>query len=343
MKSTLNSLALAGSLLAAAPFVSAQEYTGVNDAMPVAVSLAGDTKYDGWYNFSSQTAKERVVHGQTVTLPGTPAGYPTAMGSSPAYPSPIASQLQSNSASKATFNKVANGNGTGGLNKFNADGTRNATTWGGSGFGPIPSGDSIYGISFSNAFNAKGGTFGAFEANPLANLQTVVFQVEIGSANGYDFYEPLVASNPETPLGGAASRPIGLLSGFETWAPAINLTFGDTTSISIVADYAALLNQGFNGTIPMPTGPGGELVDEAILVNLYGFQWDLSGYSDIQSFSITWHVVEHTQSYAVQLDQGGLFGGEVLSGLAAVPEPASFAALAGLGVLGLAASRRRRA
>lgn len=320
--------------------VSAQTYTGIQDSIPVAVELGGNAKYDGWYNLTINS-KTKTVHGTSHTFAGH-TGYPTAMASSPAWVSPIYSQIKS--GSQVALNKVANGNGSGGLNKFNADGTRNATAWGGSGFGPYPASDSIYAIAFSNVYNARGGTLAVFETNPVADLKTVTLQLQIGSANGYDFWEPGVASNDATPFGSVASRQLGLLSDFETWAPVINLTFGDTSTATIVADYAALLNQGYNGTIDMQTGPGGTMQPEDIWINLYGFQWDLSSYSDIVSYNVAWTVVEHTQSYAVQLDQSDVFGGEVLSSAVAVPEPSSYAALCGgLALAGVLLRRRRAA
>lgn len=211
MRNELKHLLLpAAALAVAAAPLSAQETepTGIQDTTPIAVNFdSGYTyKYDGWYNLAAG-ANGRVVNGvdyaydwrDMANKPGFTgnAGYPTAMASSAAYPNPIRSQLHSASgyelstpgyaplydankpaSTRAAFNKVANGNGSGGLDKFNADGTRNATTWGGSGFGPHPSGGSLYAISFSNNFNARGGTLGVFEDNPLAGLSTVSLQLQ---------------------------------------------------------------------------------------------------------------------------------------------------------------------
>jgi len=332
---------------AMAAAASAQAPTGIQDAIPQsAQSLAertgqnwtGNTKYDGWYNLTV-SEKTRVVDGVSTVIAGN-TGYPSVFGSAAAFPSPIASQVKSGTS--ANFNKVANGNGTGGLDKFNADGTRNATTWNGTGMGPYPAGDSLYAISFSNVYNAKGGTLGIFETNPVLNLSSVVFQVEIGSANGYDFYESSVPSDGSTPLGTVADREVGALDpnlgktpGGATIFPALNLTFADNSTATLYAGYAELVAQGVNGTMPMPTGPNGEMVDENILINLYGFQWDLSEYEDIASFNITFDVVEHTQTYAFQLDQSDTF----TQVIASIPEP-SVSLLGMMGALGLL--RRRR-
>ncbi len=349
---TIQSLIITIASLAALPFyVQAQVYTGIDDAMPVQIHLDGNIKYDGWYNLTVQP-KVRNVWGTEHTITGL-SGYPTTFTSAAAYPNPIWSQLQSHSGNKAAFNKVANGNGSGGLDKFNADGTRNATTWGGSGFGPYPAGDSIYAISFSNNYNARGGTFGIFETAPVNDLQNLVLQIEIGSANGYDFYDSSVSgplggipggteSLPDVPFGPAATRTIGMLSDFSVWSPTLNLTFEDNSTASLAADFGALLNKGYNGTIPMPTGPGGTDVDEPIWVNLYGFQWDLSAYNDIASFAVTWDVTDHAQIYGAQLDQSDTFNGEVLSNYIAVPEPGTYAAVfGGITVIGFLIHRRR--
>lgn len=357
-------------LVASMAPVSADNPTGIQDTTPIAVNFGAgyNYKYDGWYNFAAGP-NGRVVDGvdyaydftDVANKPGFTGntGYPSAMNASPAYPNPIYSQLNSATgyalstpgysktydpdspaSSRAAFNKVANGNGSGGLDKFNADGTRNGTTWGGSGFGPVPSGGSLYGISFSNYYNARGGTVGVFEASPLDSLSTISLQIQIGSANGYDFYEPLVSgptgggspANPEiVPWGTADSRPLGALTDFESWSPQLYITLLDGSTIQLGADAGEVLLIGNNGTIPMPTGPDGEMVDEDIIINLYGFTWDLSEFQgEIESFITTWDIAEHTQLYAVRLDQGAL-----------VPEPSTYALLLGSAACALIIYRRK--
>lgn len=343
MKSHLFALAAGFSVLAAG--AASAQYTGIDDATPRAVSLSGSTKYDGWYNFSSQT-KSKVVNGTTYVIPGN-SGYPTALQSSPAWSSPIVSQLQSDVSKKAAFTKITNGDGSGydvgyeanGLPKslayFNANGTPGAgATWkkangtaGSSGYGPIPSGDSLYAISFSNEVNTRQGTTGIFEANPVAGVQNIALQIEVGGANGYDFH------NHST-----AGMSLGGLNVTSTF-PVLSLTLADNSVITLNANSAELLALGYNGTIPMPSGPNGENVDEPIYISLYGFQWDTSAYSNIQSFNITWTLVEHTQFYAAQLNQSSQYN-QVFGG-AAVPEPSTWALL----IIGTAAGlhlRRRR-
>ncbi|MCP6362777.1 hypothetical protein NL477_27585, partial [Klebsiella pneumoniae] len=78
-------------------------------------------------------------------------------------------------------------------------------------------------------------------------------------------------------------------------------TFADSSTLSLAADFATLTAKGSNGTILMPTGPGGSNVEETIWINLYAFQWDLTSYSNVASYNITWSVVEHSQTYAARL------------------------------------------
>lgn len=346
--------------------------TGIQDTTPFAQNMnRANVKYDGWYNLSS-SPQGKVIDGVDYaydhdfreTYPGlnANAGYPTAFAAAPAYPNPIRSQLHSATgyalstpgylptfnasaprSSQAAFNKVANGNGSGGLNKFNADGTRNATTWGGSGFGPVPSGGSLYVMSMSNRFNARGGTLGVFEASPLDSLDTIALQIQIGSANGYDFYEPEVSgatgevgistTNPDgLAWGTAAGRQIGELTDFQSWAPTLHITLIGGMTLELDAHTGAVIAKGSNGTIQMPTGPGGTLIDEEIIINLYDFSWDLSAIEgEIESFVITFDAVEHSQIYALRLDQGA----------GAIPEPSTYALLIGAGIAAIAMLRRR--
>ena len=302
--------------------------TGIQDAIPQSIhdlsggSWTGNTKYDGWYNLSLNS-KTKIVHGTSQTIAGN-TGYPAVFTSGNPWPSPIYSQLQSDSGSRAGFNKTANGV---------------------SGMGPYPAGDSLYAISFGNTFNSRGGTFAITETNPVVDLSSVVFQIEIGNANGYDFYESDVLTDANTPWGSAANRQVGgldpllgRLPGGPTIFPTLNLTFADSSTLAITANYAELITQGSNGTIPMPTGPNGEMVDEDILINLYGFQWDLTNLGTteaITGFTVDFSVVEHSQIYAMQLDQSDTFNQLISS---QIPEPTSLL----MGSLGAVFLLRRR-
>lgn len=172
-------------------------------------------------------------------------GYPGFPGSG-AWPAPI----QSNIGGDASLNKTANGPGG----------------------GPYPASGSIYFGGFSGDANANGGQLRVTDNTPVAGLETVVFQVEIGEAWTYDFYN-------------------GVL-------PTLSYNGG---SQNLVADFTSL-SQVYNGTVTMPTG------EEPIYINTWGLQWDLSSIGDeITSFTITFNGVQHSQVYSMQLDQSNTF------------------------------------
>lgn len=179
------------------------------------------------------------------SLTSVSAGFGSFPGSSP-WPNPI----QSNVGGDASLNKTANG--TGG--------------------GPYPASGSIYFGGFSGDVNNNGGTLAVTDSTPVANLQTVVFQVEIGEAWTYDFYN-------------------GVL-------PTLSYNGG---SQMLAADYISL-SQVFTGTVTMPSG------EEPLYLNTYGLQWDLSGIGEtITSFTISFTGVQHAQLYSLQLDQSDTF------------------------------------
>ncbi len=176
---------------------------------------------------------------------GANPGYGTFPGSGN-WPAPI----QSNVGGDATLNKTANG----------------------AGGGPYPASGSIYFGGFSGDQNVNGGTLAVTDNSPVANLQTVVFQLEIGEASTHDFYN-------------------GVL-------PTLSYNGGNQM---LSADYISL-SQVFNGTVEMPTGT------EPLYINTYGLQWDLSGISEtITSFTISFNGVQHAQVYSMQLDQSDTF------------------------------------
>lgn len=182
--------------------------------------------------------------------------YPGFPGSAP-WPSPIGS------------NTV--GSGDADLNKISGS--------------AYPGDTSLYSGGFSETPNLSGAVLAVSDATVPLDLKTVVFQIEIGAAFGYDFYN-------------------GVL-------PTLSYNGG---SQNITATYTAILSQVQTGTFPNPiTG-----LDEPIYVTLYGLQWDLSGIQTaINSIQVSWTTVQHSQVYALQLDQSDTF-------TQVIPEPSTY-------------------
>ncbi|RYG37106.1 PEP-CTERM sorting domain-containing protein [bacterium] len=174
----------------------------------------------------------------------------------------------------------------------------------GTGGGPYAASQSIYFGGFSGDVNNNGGTLAVSDFTPVANLKTVVFQLQMGEAWTYDLWN------------GAA--PV--------------LSYNGGTQ-SLAATYSDVIAREFTGTVTMPSG------EEPIYNNLRGYQWDLSGLSGITDFSISFTGVQHAQLYGLRLDQSDLAYGTPVGPLPqAVPEPASMIALS----LGAVAFLRRR-
>ncbi|MDP0494775.1 MAG: PEP-CTERM sorting domain-containing protein [Verrucomicrobiota bacterium JB024] len=247
---------------------------------PQAVSLGGNTKFDGWTDFSAASNP----------------GYGSFPGSG-TWPGPIYANDTDGGSNPAGLVKVSNG----------------------SGGGPYPASGSLYFGGFSSDTNVYGGTLAVQEDSPLANLATLVFQVEIGEVYTYDYYDDPVN---------------GLL------VPSLTLNYGDSETITLVADYDSLIASVLTGTVEMPTGPGGTMQEEPVYQNLYGYQWDVSGYDNITSFDIEFSGVQHAQLYSLQLNQSDLSYG---SSMIPVPEPATWAGLFGVAALAFSVLRRRRA
>lgn len=177
------------------------------------------------------------------------------------------------------------------------DATLNKTA-NGTGGGPFPASGAIYFGGFSDIVNNDGGTLTVSDTTPVPGLQTVAFQVSIGEAWARDF--------------------------FNDAQPTLNYNGG---AQDLVATSSLLTDQFFNGTVETPTGT------ENVYINTYLLTWDLSGIGDLfGSIAVKFNGVQHSQVYAMQLDQ---------SDALAIPEPSSLA-LAALGAIGLLVAARRR-
>ena len=148
------------------------------------------------------------------------------------------------------------------------------------GGGPFPSGSGIYFGGADTTPNTNGGTLGLVDLTPVSGVKTVTLQMQIGQAFGYDLLDnnlSLVKLSYTTSEG--------------------TFTLGSQSS-------NGLLNRFYNGTVDMPTGPGGSLEPQDIYVNLWGFQWDLSGIAEpILSYEIQFTAVQHASLAQLQVDQ----------------------------------------
>ena len=195
-------------------------------------ALPGTTQFDGWTNSS-------LLFSANPGFPGFPG--------SGAWPSAIGSDAPG--SGDATLLKTANG--TGG--------------------GPYPAGGSLYYGGFSGDINNDGGTLTVTDSSPVAGLANVIFQLDIGEAWTYDFWNNAL--------------------------PVLNYNGGGQ---NLAPSNAVLLNKYDNGPVTMPTG------EETVYINTHLLQWDLSSIGDgpVTSFSVSFTGVQHGQVYALQLNQG---------------------------------------
>ncbi len=204
----------------------------------------GTSSFDGWNNLNTATF----------------SGYGTFPGNG-AWPAPIGSNATG--SADANLNRVA-GSPTGG--------------------GPFLSSSSIYFGNRAQIANALGGTLRVSDTTPLAGLQTLIFQIQIGEVLGYDFYDP-------------------------TGSPALKL---NGSAVAVTPSFSGVLDRYQDGVFTSPeTG-----VDEPVYVNTWGYQWDVSTFGPISSFTIDFSGVTHAQIYELQLDQSSQ-----LFAAALIPEP----------------------
>lgn len=195
-------------------------------------ALGGNTAFDQWTNAGLTSAAN--------------PGYGAFPGSAP-WPGPIGSS----DGGDAVLERLAGGS---------------------SGGGPFPSGGSLYFGSFVQVPNTDGGRVAIHDATPLADLENLVLQIQIGEASGWDFFEDVL--------------------------PALRIDGGS----AIAPTLALLLEQFDSGTFEGPNGP------EPVYINTYLLQWDLTGVAgSIGDISIAFNAVQHAQVYQLRLDQSDVY------------------------------------
>ncbi len=140
--------------------------------------------------------------------------------------------------------------------------------------GGFPAGQGIYIFSGTEVPNTYGGSFAVRDESPAANLQTIVFQIEVTEAHEYDFLDE---EAPTLTLNGGMAAPATPLE--------------------------SLIAQVESGIRYIP-----ETEQEVpIFVNTWLFQWDLAGFAGpVTSFSIDWDLVEHTVTHSMRLTQSSV-------------------------------------
>lgn len=239
----------------------------------VDIPLSGNTSSDQW--------------DQSALITTANPGFPSNPGSG-AWPNPIASNVGGDAVLAKT-----------------SDGPFNPSPFPHTG-GPYPAGAGIYFGGYSTAFNIFGGSVAVQDATPLLDVNTIVFQLVIGEAFSFDFY------NGQLPT----------------------LTVNGSTVVSL--NYSSLFDQQYKGTQNTPEG------EQPVYWNSYAFQWDLSGVTDpITSLQIDISAVQHAQITSLKLQQSdAVYSESVIP--AAIPEP-STSVLLGLGlVMAWKSSRRQR-
>ncbi len=197
-------------------------------------SFPGNSSFDGWENMNSSTF----------------IGFGSFPGGS-AWPGPA----DSNAA----------GSGDAGLYRLAGEDTPSPLKG-----GPFFASESLYFGSYSQVANSRGGTLRISDATPVAGVRTIVFQIQIGGADGYDFHLP--SGVPVLKLNGSS----------EGMAPAAT----------------AVLNRYQNGTFFSSETEQ----EEPVFVNTWGFEWHLPE-GEVASFAIDFSAVTHAQIYRMQLDQ----------------------------------------
>lgn len=199
-----------------------------------ALALPGTSELEAWENLSNTNTQVASAAATATTVDDFP-GFP---GSGP-WPTAIIPD-GAGSAGNAGFNKL-NGNGY----------TASEAIYNFPGFSPP----------------ANPGDYSVDNNSPLAGLETVVFQIDVGEGNGF----------------------------FDT-APVLRLNSGAT---QLAADFTSTST---GRSFDNPQNPG-----ETLTSTIFAYQWDLSSAGAIGDYSVQWGAAEHATIYAMQLDSGDSF------------------------------------
>lgn len=197
--------------------------------------LLGTSEFEAWENLSNTNAQVVAAAATTATTDDFP-GFP---GSGP-WPTALMPDAAS-SAGNAEFNKIS-GNGY----------TATESIYNFPGFSPAPPNPGNYSVDNSS---------------PLAGLETVVFQIDVGEGNGFFDAVPLLSLN----------------AGASQLAP----DFSSTSA---------------GRTFDNPQNPSEQLTS-----TIFAYQWDLSSFGAITDYSIQWGSAAHSTIYEMQLDSGDSF------------------------------------
>ena len=210
-------------------------FTGAAQAQFLSYNLPGTTDFDGWDNLTRDNPQIAAAN---------PA-FPSFPGSTP-WPEAIESRLVNGTPQDISDDDLT-GDAT-----FDKD----------AGFG-YPAGVSIYSSPFGN-----GGSYSVEDATPVLDIETVVFQIQIG-AGSQGFFDP--ANQPSLIVNGSTAVP--------------------------------LFNSGEIASSFDPNGPFGPLT-----LNTFGFQWDLRGLGPINSLDVEFGTIGTSSTiWGLQLDQGSEF------------------------------------